>query len=262
MSVSERQYKGILKVIESLNCGLDSCKIREQAGLELLKLLRADHFASFIWNPDQRRFTGHVFINMDPQNLERYNSYYQFHNPITDKVRRLRRAVRVNELVPQNELMRTEFYNDFLARDGLHYGLNLYVYDGDLNIADMRIWRNCRRENFDSADLEVLELIKPHFCNSMRNVLRSSREAGHTVPSSAAPIESEVLSIERLSRVHGLTRREAQIALEVAYGKTDREIAKTIGVAFSTVRTHVNHVYEKLGVGTRAGLVRLIYTSF
>src|SRR5882724_1564525 len=262
MSVSERQYQGILRVIETLNCSLDSRKIREQAGLELLKLLRADHFASFIWNPDQRRFTGHVFINMDPQNLERYNSYYQFHNPITDKARRLRRAVRVNELVPQNELVRTEFYNDFLARDGLHYGLNLYVYDGDLNIGDLRIWRNCRRENFDSADLEVLDLIRPHFCNSMRNVLRSAREVGHTVPSSAAPTESEVLSIERLSRVHGLTRREAQIALEVAYGKTDREIAKTIGVAFSTVRTHVNHVYEKLGVGTRAGLVRLIYTSF
>jgi len=81
------------------------------------------------------------------------------------------------------------------------------------------------------------------------------------VPSCSAPIESEVLSIERLSRVHGLTRREAQIALEVVYGKTDREIAKTIGVAFSTVRTHVNHVYEKL-VSALGGLVRLIYTSF
>jgi|SRR5712671_4181670 len=198
MSVSERQYKGILKVIESLNCGLDSCKIREQAGLELLKLLRADHFASFIWNPDQRRFTGHVFINMDPQNLERYNSYYQFHNPITDKAQRFRRAVRVNELVPQSELVRTGFYNDFLARDGLHYGLNLYVYDGEVNIGDMRIWRNRRRENFESSDLEVLDLIKPHFCNSMRNILRLSGYASQTVSSNSAPMESEVLSIERL----------------------------------------------------------------
>jgi hypothetical protein len=59
-------------------------------------------------------------------------------------------------------------FNDFLARDGLHYGLNLYVYDGEINIGDMRIWRNRRRENFDSSDLEVLDLIKPHFCNSMR----------------------------------------------------------------------------------------------
>src|SRR6266478_108981 len=195
MSVSERQYKGILKVIESLNCGLDSRKIREQAGLELLKLLRADHFASFIWNPDQRRFTGHVFINMDPQNLERYNSYYQFHNPITDKVRRLRRAVRVNELVPQNELMRTEFYNDFLARDGLHYGLNLNVYDGDVNIADMRIWRSRRRENFEDSDLQMLDMIKPHFRNAMKNALRLRENNEHRVSSGAELIESDRLSI-------------------------------------------------------------------
>jgi len=262
MSVSERQYQGILRVIESLNCSLDGLKIREQAGLELLKLLRADHFASFIWNSDQRRFTGQVFINMDPKNLERYNSYYQFHNPITVKAQRFRRAVRVNELVPQSELVRTEFYNDFLARDGLHYGLNLYVYDGDINIGDMRIWRNRRRENFDSSDLEVLDLIRPHFCNSMRNALRLSRDASQTASGRLAPIESEVLSIERLRSAHGLTRREAQIALEITYGKTDREIAKTIGVAFSTVRTHVNHVYDKLGVSTRAALVRLIYASF
>jgi DNA-binding CsgD family transcriptional regulator len=199
---------------------------------------------------------------MDPKNLERYNSYYQFHNPITDKAQRFRRAVRVNELVPQSELVRTEFYNDFLARDGLHYGLNLYVYDGETNIGDIRIWRNRRRENFDSSDLEVLDLIRPHFCNSMRNVLRLSRDASQTVSARVAPIESEVLSIERLTSTHGLTRREAQIALEIAYGKTDREIAKTIGVAFSTVRTHVNHVYEKLGVSTRAALVRLICASF
>jgi len=262
MSISERQYQGILRVIESLNGGLDGREIREQAGLELLKLLRADHFASFIWNPDQRRFTGHVFINMDPQNLERYNSYYQFHNPITDKAQKFRRAVRVNEVVPQNELVRTEFYNDFLARDGLHYGLNLYAYDGELNIGDMRIWRSRRRENFHSSDLEVLDIIRPHFCNSMRNLLRRSPEPGQAVSSGLPSTESKVLSIEQLRSAHGLTRREAQIALEIANGKTDREIAKAIGVAFSTVRTHVNHTYEKLGVGTRAALVRLICASY
>jgi hypothetical protein len=161
MSVSEHQYQGILQVIERLGSGLDSRKIRELAGLELLKLLRADYFASFTWSPDERRFGGHVFINMDPQNLERYSSYYQFHNPLSATVQKLRRAVRVNEIMPQRELIRTEFYNDFLARDGLYYGLNLYVHDGDINIADMRIWRNRRRENFDDADLQILEAYPP-----------------------------------------------------------------------------------------------------
>ena len=258
MSVSEHQYQGILQVIERLGSGLDSRKIRELAGLELLKLLRADYFASFTWSPDERRFGGHVFINMDPQNLERYSTYYQFHNPLSAKVQNLRRAVRVNEIMPQRELIRTEFYNDFLARDGLYYGLNLYVHDGDMNIADMRIWRNRRRENFDDADLQILEAIKPHFCNSMKNALRFSRNEAPKVSGGVVLIESDRLSMERIRSAYGLTAREAQIALEIAYGKTDHEIAETVGVAFSTVRTHINHLYGKLGVRNRAALVRLI----
>ena len=43
MSVSEYQYQAILQVIERLGSGLDSRKTRELAGLELLKLLRADY---------------------------------------------------------------------------------------------------------------------------------------------------------------------------------------------------------------------------
>jgi DNA-binding CsgD family transcriptional regulator len=260
VSVSERQYQGILKVIEYLGSSLDSREVRELAGVELLKLLRADYFASFIWNPDERRFAGHVFINMDPQNLERYNTYYQFHNPITEKARKFHRAVRVNEIVPQRDLIRTEFYNDFLARDGLYHGLNLYVYDGEVNVGDMRIWRHRRRENFDESDLQVIEIIKPHFCNAMKNILRIARKEDPKVSSGIELVESG-LTIERLRSVYDLTVREAQIALEIAHGKTDQQIAESIGVAFSTIRTHINHVYEKLGVRNRSALTHLIWAS-
>jgi DNA-binding CsgD family transcriptional regulator len=197
---------------------------------------------------------------MDPQNLERYRAYYQFHNPISTKAQRFRRAVRVSEIVPQRELVRTEFFNDFLLADGLYHGLNLYVHEGDVNIGDMRIWRSSRRENFDDSDLQVLEIIKPHFCNAMRNALRIGR-AEHPKLSGGVERLEPGLSIEWLRSVRGLTARESQIALEVAQGRTDQEIADSIGVAFSTVRTHIRRVYEKLGVHNRTSLAHLIRTS-
>ncbi len=40
--------------------------------------------------------------------------------------------------MPQRELMRTGFFNDFLARDGLHRGINAYSYAGQRNIGDLR----------------------------------------------------------------------------------------------------------------------------
>jgi hypothetical protein len=65
--------------------------------------------------------------------------------------------------MPQCDLVRTEFFNDFLARDGLHWGVNLYAWVGDQNIGDMRIWRDRRHENFSSDDLQLLDLMRPVF---------------------------------------------------------------------------------------------------
>lgn len=258
MSISERQYRGILKVIEHLGSGLDSREIRLQAGMELLTLLRADYFASFVWHPDERRFTEHVSINMDPDNLQRYCSYYQFHNPISAETQRLRCAVRVNDVIAQRELIKTEFYNDFLARDGLYHGLNLYVFDGDTNIGDLRVWRHRRHAGFEDADLQLMEMIKPHFCNAMRNIFRLARQTAPAICGAVERTSLDGMNIERLKKVHGLTVREAQVALEMAYGKTDQEIGQAMGISFSTIRTHINHLYSKVGVHNRAALARRI----
>ena len=48
-----------------------------------------------------------------------------------------------------------------------------------------------------------------------------------------------------------LTRREAEILEAVAGGATNREIAERFWISPHTVRTHLEHIFEKLGVRTR-----------
>jgi DNA-binding CsgD family transcriptional regulator len=55
----------------------------------------------------------------------------------------------------------------------------------------------------------------------------------------------------------GLTRREAQVLLWVARGKTDKEVAALLYVSPRTVKKHLEHVYEKLGVKSRTEAVAL-----
>lgn len=52
----------------------------------------------------------------------------------------------------------------------------------------------------------------------------------------------------------GLTRREYEVVLQVALGKTNREIADTLFIAERTVETHVSHSLDKLGLRSRAQL--------
>ena len=136
-------------------------EIRERVGRLMLDLLQAQFYASYVWDGQAGRFDAGVQINMDPANLERYDSYYQFHDPITHQLQRHRQAVRVNDVMPQTALKQTEFFNDFLARDGLYWGINLYAWSGHQNIGDMRIWRDRRRANFTRDEMLILDLVRP-----------------------------------------------------------------------------------------------------
>jgi DNA-binding NarL/FixJ family response regulator len=56
---------------------------------------------------------------------------------------------------------------------------------------------------------------------------------------------------------YGLTAREAEILNLVAEGRTNREIATSCFLAEKTVKNHINRVFAKLGVTTRAEAVSL-----
>ena len=55
-------------------------------------------------------------------------------------------------------------------------------------------------------------------------------------------------------RPERLTRREQEVALHVARGLTNRQIATELSISERTVHSHVRNILKKLGFGSRAGL--------
>ena len=53
-------------------------------------------------------------------------------------------------------------------------------------------------------------------------------------------------------QVSGLTKREREVAVFVAEGLTNRDIADRLVISDRTVETHVEHIRNKLGVRSRA----------
>ncbi len=56
-----------------------------------------------------------------------------------------------------------------------------------------------------------------------------------------------------------LTARELDVVRELAAGGTNREAAARLFVSETTFKTHLQRVYEKLGVSDRAAAVRVAY---
>lgn len=55
--------------------------------------------------------------------------------------------------------------------------------------------------------------------------------------------------------VERLTARERTVLHGLVLGLTDRQIGSQIYVSTETVKTHVKHIYQKLGVGNRTKAV-------
>jgi DNA-binding NarL/FixJ family response regulator len=69
----------------------------------------------------------------------------------------------------------------------------------------------------------------------------------------------EALTPEMLREKLKLTFREAEILMWIARGKTNKEIGIILNSSPRTVNKHLEHVFEKLGVSTRAAAVAVAF---
>ena len=69
-------------------------------------------------------------------------------------------------------------------------------------------------------------------------------------------IQAEVTAQLRAPNTIVLTRREREIVRQVALGLRNAEVARRLGIGQVTVKTHLNNVFQKLGLRDRVELAR------
>jgi DNA-binding CsgD family transcriptional regulator len=124
------------------------------------------------------------------------------------------------------------------------------VWDGEEHSRDLRIRRGKQRDNFSDRDLALLDLIRPAYTVALA---RARHEAGVADVNDADAAESQTDG-DLLAR---LTRREREVVALAAEGLLDKEIAQRLGISYTTVRTHLDRSFQKLGINNRSRLARL-----
>ena len=82
---------------------------------------------------------------------------------------------------------------------------------------------------------------------------RRAGSSGSSAPPRTWPGWRRCLAREPSARPGGLTAREVEVLRLVAAGKTNREIAKALVLSDHTVRRHLQNIFNKIGVSSRAG---------
>lgn len=89
-----------------------------------------------------------------------------------------------------------------------------------------------------------------------------SSSSASSAPSSAIPPAPAAQSLEtrceEVAQQQQLTRREREVFLLLAQGRTQSVIAKKLGISEGTVHTHILHVYQKLDVHSQQELIELL----
>jgi len=91
---------------------------------------------------------------------------------------------------------------------------------------------------------------------------RSGQAAGGPGGAPAGPpVDTAADDTEARRLLALLTEREREVALAVANGASNAQIAADLYVGLATVKTHVGHVYEKFGVENRVQLALVVHAA-
>lgn len=107
---------------------------------------------------------------------------------------------------------------------------------------------------------EILEIISTS--NTLRSIFFEALGLIYTVSGAiylwrrVRENRQQVLNMQPLAfaQEHDLTRREGEILKLLLEHKTNREIGEELCISTGTVKTHVRHIYEKIGVTSREEL--------
>lgn len=123
--------------------------------------------------------------------------------------------------------------------------------------------RSTRVPHFSKA----VELLRPSdrlplYANFCPVPLRNSFAAGTVaIGFLYDPSQPVALDAHLLSAVYRLTQAEIRISQALCSGRPPREIAGSLGIGLSTVRTHLSRILAKTGTHRQADLVRLLHAS-
>jgi DNA-binding CsgD family transcriptional regulator len=152
----------------------------------------------------------------------------------------MNRALRRSDVVPRAEWQRRDLWYFFDRPKGVQDGLWLWLdVPGEAMLRRILLGTR-RRDGFRDRDLRVLELLTPHLIRLYtRAAVRRQTPRGLEV----------------------LTPREREVMALVAAGRTNRETARYLWISPHTVRAHLENIFEKLEVTTRAAAVARLLDS-
>jgi DNA-binding CsgD family transcriptional regulator len=173
-------------------------------------------------------------IDYEPLDRVFWENYWDY--PVCSYAARTGSVVKVTDFYSARQWHSTAMYTDHDRLLGLEHGLTVRLPGalppaaGPGRYVGLSLSRGPGRD-FSERDRAVLTLLGPHLAQAYLDAERRR----HPVPR--------------------LTPRQKDLLQLLAAGHTNAQIARRLGISEGTVRTHLENIYERLQVSSRAAAV-------
>ncbi|MCV6587496.1 MAG: LuxR C-terminal-related transcriptional regulator [Marinobacterium sp.] len=151
------------------------------------------------------------------------------------------RVVRMNDLVPYHLRSSHPYYTDFLAPWQVQDIIELFFrVDGRL-VAGAAIVTNTQQPELRNTEIKRLEALHRFVEFSLEQTLQSPHQQ----------------QFDQFCTRHDLTARECMVLERVLQGLPNKVIANSLNCGLATIKTHLQHIFAKTGVNSKAEVVSL-----
>jgi DNA-binding CsgD family transcriptional regulator len=144
---------------------------------------------------------------------------------------------KISDFFSQRQFHQLGLYREFYRPLGVEHQMAIALPAPENQVIGIALNRS--QADFTETDRAVLGILQAPLIAGLRRA-----QARHRAREAAGPAASGGLP--------GLTGRESEILRLVAAGRTNTAIARTLDVSPRTVAKHLEHIYRKLGVTSRA----------
>jgi DNA-binding CsgD family transcriptional regulator len=151
------------------------------------------------------------------------------------------RALRMSDFLSLRQLRGLGLYDEVFNPLETNFQLAFSVAIGTDTVIGIGL--NRRDVDFSDREVAMMNELQPHLASAFEHAVLRERHANHQREQSMTAL-----------RLAELTPREREVALLLAAGRSNRQIARTLFISERTAEKHVANALHKLGVASRAEL--------
>jgi DNA-binding CsgD family transcriptional regulator len=367
-----QDFKDILSIMRVASSYLDKDIFRQKLLDSFLRIFHMENSIFFLAD-ENSKLTDFMGKNIEEKYFRDFLNHYHRDDPFKLIQGRFygNKIIRLEDLVPYSSFLDTEYYNDFLRPQKIHYKTVAYLKSGAELLGIIGLFRPKRFGNFSEKDIKMMKILTPYLCQALKNIevfrriqlencifkmidqdsfsgliilndfmglvhmnkrakdfcqMLAGSHNGHREPSNGegsypfipylitedcyhlreqmknnsfdviplpicrilklseyrkyslcSQILTKEMSLENrffyvvkidelthqvtlniggLENDFGLTKREIEILVNIFNGLKNAEIAEKLFISEITVKKHLQHIFEKIGVNSRTALIR------